>query len=67
MLGEKVSTEITKGRNSKGFKECEESAKEGGDVAGSARKDAEKRIGKPIITDENYLKEPEKVKKLKDK
>ena len=44
-------------------------AKEGGEVAGNARKDAEKRIGKPIISSENYIAEQEKKKrkKLEDK
>ncbi|MBU1199289.1 MAG: phage antirepressor protein [Nanoarchaeota archaeon] len=63
MLGEKVTSEITKTKDSQGFKQCEDSAKKGGKVAGNARKDAEKEIGKPIVSDENYLSEPEKVKR----
>lgn len=35
-------------------------AKEGGEVAGNTRKDAEKKIGKPIASKENYLKIKEK-------
>ncbi len=54
MLGERVTTEITKSKNSNGFVECGQSAKEGGEVAGNARKDAEQRIGKSIRTKENY-------------
>jgi len=64
MLGERVSTEITKNKDAKGFDENKEAAKEGGEVAGNARKDAEQRIGKPIINNENYLSEPEKKRKL---
>lgn len=67
MLGERVSTEITRNKNAIGFNENKDAAKEGGEVAGNARTDAEKRIGKPIISDENYLSEPEKKKKLEDK
>ncbi len=67
MLGERVSTEITRNKDTIGFDENKDAAKEGGEVAGNARKDAEKRIGKPIISDENYLFEPEKKKKLEDK
>ncbi len=64
MLGERVSTEITRNKDDKGFDESKKAAKEGGEVAGNARKDAERRIGKPISTSENYLSEPEKKKKL---
>jgi hypothetical protein len=32
-------------------------------VAGNARLDAEKKIGRPVISKENYLIEPEKVKR----
>ncbi len=63
MLGEKVTNEITIAKNSKGFDECEVSAKQGGQVAGNARKDAEDKIGKPIITKDNFKKISEKDKK----
>lgn len=63
MLGERVTTEITKNKNVRGFQKCEDAAKEGGEVAGNARKDAEKRIGKMIISNENYLQELEKEKR----
>jgi DNA-damage-inducible protein D len=62
MLGERVSTEITRNKDAKGFNENKDAAKEGGEVSGNARKDAEKRIGKPIISNENYLSESEKSK-----
>lgn len=67
MLGERVSTEITRNKDVKGFDESKKAAKEGGEVAGNARKDAERRIGKSISTSRNYLSEPEKKKKLEDK
>ena len=60
MLGEKVATEITKERDSDGFDECKECAREGGEVAGNAREDAEKRIGKSIVSEENYLSSDDK-------
>ncbi len=63
MLGEKVSTEITKSKNAIGFDENKDAAKEGGEVAGNARRDTEKKIGRSIISNENYLQEPEKEKK----
>jgi len=64
MLGERVSTEITRNKDTKGFDENKEAAKQGGEVAGNARKDAEKRIGKPIMNSDNYISETEKKKKL---
>jgi DNA-damage-inducible protein D len=67
MLGERVSTEITRNKNAQGFDENKDAAKEGGEVAGSARKDAEKRIGKSVTTDENYIEEPESSQKLDHK
>ena len=63
MLGERVTTEITRNKDAQEFDECSHAAKEGGEVAGNARKDAEERIGKPIVTSQNYLEEQEKDKK----
>ncbi|MCX6707576.1 MAG: Bro-N domain-containing protein [Candidatus Woesearchaeota archaeon] len=63
MLGEKVTTEITKSKDAKEFPECSKAAKEGGEVAGNARKDAEKKIGSHVVSDGNYLSEPEIVKR----
>ncbi|MDW7727720.1 MAG: Bro-N domain-containing protein [Candidatus Methanoperedens sp.] len=65
MLGEKVTTEITQNEEATGFLECKGVGKRGGRVAGKARVDAEKEIGKPIVSKENYLIETEKQKKLK--
>ena len=65
MLGEKVTTEITQNEDANGFFECKGAANRGGRVAGNARIDAEKEIGKPIVSKDNYLIEPEKQKKLK--
>ncbi|HLC85427.1 MAG TPA: hypothetical protein VJH22_06560 [Candidatus Nanoarchaeia archaeon] len=64
MLGEGVTTAITKTKDAREFNECNDAAKEGGSVAGNARKDAEHRIGKPILSTENYLDEAEGVKRL---
>ncbi len=67
MLGERVSTEITRKEDSKGYVKVEDAAKRGGRVAGNARKDTEKELGRPITSRENYLSEPEKKKKLEDR
>lgn len=65
MLGESVTTEITRTKDAQRFTQCKDAATEGGEVAGSARKNAEKRIGRTLVSSENYLAEPEKEKKKK--
>jgi hypothetical protein len=60
MLGEGVTTEITKNKDAQGFNKCEDAAKQGGNVAGNARKEAEKKIGNPIVSKKNYLSISEK-------
>ncbi len=63
MLGERVTTEITRTKEARGFNDCHIAAAEGGEVAGNARKDAEKKIGKSVVTHENYLNQHEKEKR----
>jgi DNA-damage-inducible protein D len=65
MLGEASTTEITRNKNMQGFQENKLAAREGGSVAGKARKDLEKKSGKKISTRENYLQTPENKKRLK--
>jgi len=67
MLGERVSTEITRKEDKQGFIGVEDAAKRGGRVAGNARKETEQELGRPITSKENYLSEPEKKKKLEDR
>ncbi len=65
MLGEKVTTEITKNKDARGIEENKVAARQGGEVAGNARKEAEQKIGRPVVSEENYLNELEKKKKKK--
>ena len=67
MLGEKSTTEITKSRESNGFDECFDSSKEGGKIAGNARKELEKKTGRKVVSSENFLSITGKkeIKKLK--
>ncbi len=67
MLGERVSTEITRKEDKQGFIEVEDAAKRGGRVAGNARKDTEQELGRSITSKKNYLSEHEKKKRLEDK
>ena len=64
MLGEASTTRIARNKDSQGFTENEEAAKEGGTVAGVARKELEQRSKQKISTPENYLNEPEKKRRL---
>lgn len=56
MLGEKVTTEISKQEKPEGMPANKKVAKRGGRVAGNARKDTEKELGKSIMSRESYLK-----------
>jgi DNA-damage-inducible protein D len=65
MLGEASTTEIVKTQDPKGFIQNKKAAKQGGDVAGNARRELESRTGKKVVTTDNYLSEAEKNKELK--
>jgi len=65
MLGEASTTEITKNRNAKEFPKLKKAAKNGGNVAGKARKDLEQKSGKKVVSKKNYLEEPENKKLIK--
>ena len=55
MLAEATTTELTQSIDPQGLEENKAVAKEGGTVAGNARKDIEARTGKPVITSKNAL------------
>ena len=42
-----------------GFSENEKAAKEGGVIAGNARRELEDKTGKPVLSNRNYLEHPE--------
>jgi len=63
MLGERSTTEITKNEDSRGVPKLKSDAKAGGDIAGNARKQLERRLGRPVITSDNHL--PKKKRRLK--
>jgi hypothetical protein len=60
MLGEKVTTEISKKEKPVAMPENKKVAKRGGIVAGKARKETEKEIGGSVISKKNY-REPKKL------
>ncbi len=69
MLGEASTTEIAKNKDAHGFVQNKKAAKEGGEIAGNARKELEIKSGKRVATKENYkaITESEMKKLLKKK
>jgi len=67
MLGEASTTEIAKNKNTQGFPENKKAAKEGGSVAGKARKDLEKKSGRKVVTNQNFKSLAEKEKRKLNK
>ena len=67
MLGEASTTKIARSKDARGFDPNKEAAKKGGEVAGSARKHLEEVSGEIIVTNENFLDAPEKVKRKRIK
>ena len=55
MLAEATTTELTKATNPKGLEENKKVAKEGGSIAGNARKAIEQRTGKLVVTPKNAV------------
>jgi len=67
MLGEAATTRIVKTKDAQGFQENIIAAKQGGDVAGNARKELEEKTGESILLEDNFLDTPEKLKKKRKK
>jgi len=67
MLGEASTTEIVKTQNPKGFTQNKKAAKQGGAVAGNARRELESKTGKKVVSTDNYLPEAKKIKELRGK
>jgi len=64
MIGEKATTDITKEKDSQGFKECKDSANKGGNIAKRTRKDIEDNLGQNLISKNNFLPKRKTNKKL---
>jgi hypothetical protein len=55
MLGEKVTTEISQTEKPDTFEKNKKVAKRGGRVAGTARIETEKELGRSVVSKKNYL------------
>ena len=53
LLAEVSATELSKSANPKGFSQSKEIAKTGGNIAGNARKELEKQLGRSVISPTN--------------
>jgi len=65
MLGERSTTEIHKTEDSKGVSKLQQDAKRGGRIAGIAKEQLEKEIGRPVVSEDNFLPKKKSVKKIK--
>ncbi len=65
MLGEVSTTEIARKKDAKGLVANRKAAKQGGSVAGNARKEIETKTGKPVISSGNFLTNKKLHKQLK--
>jgi hypothetical protein len=66
MVGEKATTDITIAKDAKEFSQLKQTAKEGGDIAKNTRKELEQKIGRSVVTSENYLHLTDERKKQKN-
>ncbi len=62
MLGEAATTEIARNKDAQGFQKNKQAAREGGSVAGNARRQLEAKSGRKVVTAENYLTDKPKPK-----
>lgn len=65
MLGERSTTEIHRTEDSQGIKKLKSDARAGGEIAGGARKNLEKRLGRSIVSKDNFLQSKQKSLKRK--
>lgn len=61
MLSERTTAEIHRSNDSLGMTKLKDDARVGGSIAGSARKQIERKIGRSIVSDKNFLKNKKKI------
>jgi hypothetical protein len=62
MLSEAATTEIARNKDAQGFTENQIAARDGGTIAGDARRQLEIKSGKKVVTANNYLTDKPKPK-----
>jgi DNA-damage-inducible protein D len=65
-LSEEATRQVTIREDAQGFNENQYAAEKGGDIAGEARQNYEKRIGAKVVSSDNFLglKDGEKMDEL---
>ena len=63
MLGERTTTEIHRTKDTRGVPRLKDDARVGGQIAGSARKQIERRIGRAIVSKNNFLGDKKMIEK----
>jgi len=66
MLGEASTTEIARNTDAQGFPRNKQAARQGGTVAGNARKELERKSRRKVSTPENFKEIPESRRRLRD-
>lgn len=66
MLGERVTTELSRQEKPDTMPKHKSVARRGGKVTGNARKETEKELGHSIISSKNYLPEEDSPRLLKE-
>ena len=67
MLGERTTTEIHRTKDSKGMPRLKDDSRVGGQIAGTARKQIERKLGRSIISKNNFLPNRQNKKLLAKK
>jgi hypothetical protein len=66
MLGEASTTAIVRTQHPKGFVQNQQTARQGGKIAGDARKALELKTGENVVSETNFLPEKNQAKRLKN-
>lgn len=66
ILGEASTVDIARSRDAKGYDENKDAARDGGTIAGNARREIEAQTGKKVASSTNFLKRLKGKKKEKD-
>jgi DNA-damage-inducible protein D len=54
-LSEEITKRVTIQNDAQGFNENYEAAQKGGDMAGEARRNLEKKLGEKVVSSDNFL------------
>jgi DNA-damage-inducible protein D len=63
MLGEEPTRQSAVLNDAEGFDENKIAAKEGGEIAGKSREEFEKRLGKKVVSEDNFKRQIKESKK----